>query len=609
MGLEKLRSVFAEGVGRKHAPQYAGIRSSNNDPFPESYSPNFGGVYLQDNDALRFNSIHDNIGEVDFFNDNPKINKTTDLTNPILGFTKRFTGINDSKFTPEIVDETRASMVDNFSDKITFNTHQRPVDLGLPTRTLTFEQIQNELQSSTLLETQGWEKLYNKDHTVMINNPGYNHGLNVARSNLRLENPTNRRGNEPYIVSDIGSNTASTRSIPISRSLMDADRISQFLGSPEGIEFIAKQNALGQISRIVYRDGEQMKAGSQMDSRFKGAYNPLSTLIAAGGRLLGPQPNVLSDRDPISILGTGKYSDFISFNVHDSFNMESQDEKGFFGKGLSGIIGYAERSLGLPQTIKKKSSGGDIFTNTKISTEKDGKPEETTNVDRFRTGLQKLRDLSSDKWKKTIGATDDSTIEYSKNGMPMYFQDLRDNMYVFFRAYISSLTENVSPTWNNETYIGRSEPVYTYGSTERDMSFNLKLFAHTKEELTNIYKKLTRLTSMCYPQYQNDPHFKTGGKGGTSLGSFESDENEPQITKLRMKPPLVKFRLGELYGNQNDDMLGFLKTLTYTYPDEGVWETTTGERVPKYIDVSFNFQVIHKEVPSLSTTDFYGIGA
>ena len=89
---------------------------------------------------------------------------------------------------------------------------------------------------------------------------------------------------------------------------------------------------------------------------------------------------------------------------------------------------------------------------------------------------------------KAISFTE-TDIESEKAGLPLYFKDLRDNTYVFFRGYLSGITENVSPSWAAENYIGRSEPVYIYERSERDINFSLKLFATTKDELPMIYKK------------------------------------------------------------------------------------------------------------------------
>jgi hypothetical protein len=176
-------------------------------------------------------------------------------------------------------------------------------------------------------------------------------------------------------------------------------------------------------------------------------------------------------------------------------------------------------------------------------------------------------------------------VEDSKYGMPFYFKDLRDNSYVVFRGYIEGLTENISPTWNVENYIGRSEPVYTYTGAERDVSFTLKLFAHTKDELDLIYTKLNKLTSLCYPQYQAD--------------------NQNFINKLRMKPPLTKFRLGELFGGENTEMTGFIKSVNNTWPENNAWETEKGKRVPKYITSTIGYQIIHESAPDFKSR-FYG---
>ena len=175
-------------------------------------------------------------------------------------------------------------------------------------------------------------------------------------------------------------------------------------------------------------------------------------------------------------------------------------------------------------------------------------------------------------------------------GMPFYFKDLRDKAYIFFRAYIESIVENVSPSWNSDNYIGRSEPVFTYSNTQRDISFTLKLFAHTEAELKAIYIKLNRLTSMCYPEYKPDARMRS---------------------KVRMKPPLTQLRIGELYGSPNEEMSGFIKSISYSIPESAPWETKKGMRVPKHVIASISYQVIHTESPSLKFAQqgsgFYGI--
>ena len=53
-------------------------------------------------------------------------------------------------------------------------------------------------------------------------------------------------------------------------------------------------------------------------------------------------------------------------------------------------------------------------------------------------------DKESTRWFQDF-FTDE--FESEKNGMPFYFRDLRDNHMIFFRAYITGLTETISPNW------------------------------------------------------------------------------------------------------------------------------------------------------------------
>lgn len=180
-----------------------------------------------------------------------------------------------------------------------------------------------------------------------------------------------------------------------------------------------------------------------------------------------------------------------------------------------------------------------------------------------------------------------NVIESEDNGMPVYFRDLRDGKYIIFRGYINNLTEQYSPTWNPVNYIGRSEPVWTYERAERDMNFSLKLFAGSALELNAIYGKLRVLSSFVYPEYDND----------SNLGG-----------KMRMKPPLLQFRLGELYGSNGAngfEQTCFMKNLGYTFDDVSTWEFRAGQRVPKLVMANISLQIIHKTPPN-KNTKFYG---
>ena len=182
-------------------------------------------------------------------------------------------------------------------------------------------------------------------------------------------------------------------------------------------------------------------------------------------------------------------------------------------------------------------------------------------------------------------------LETPQLGMPVYFVDMRDRKIIAFKGYLEGISDAITGTWNEEDYIGRSESVYTYEKGSRSISFTLKTFAHSILELDAIYAKLRRLTSFCYPEYHVD--------------SIDS--------RQRMKPPLVKLRVGELFGNSRHDegvigamgLLGFIESVTHTFPDESPWEHRQGMRVPKHIESQIDFKVIH-DTPAEMSTPFYG---
>ena len=448
-----------------------------------------------------------------------------------------------------------------------------------------------------------WESLYNSNHTPK-NNPSWeagalsviNYGPNVNRDNLNMNynisgeatsygektgliGAFSRRSlegrNEPYVVSDIGddSKTRGGRFNPNRRANADGDRITQFLASEEGVAFIARQNTNLLIENTVIKDGDELK---RVPQRFNTFFNPLNTIAAQHSRLIGQGvPNALFKTGEIPIIddifSTSEYPNSapeIKFSINDTFTGGSIEGSGNL---ISQLIDAAFSFIPGVGTTKTKVTAGDIMTLAPMI--KGNNLNEL--VDEIYSGLE---DSSEDFLQEDI--TNDE-----KYGMPFYFKDMRDNTYVFFRAYIEGLSENISPSYASHNYVGRSEPVYTYERAEREISMTLKLAAQTKDELVKIYEKMDRLTSMCYPQYVDE--------GETGYGN-------------RMKPPLAKLRYGELFGKQDKELMGYIKSISYSIESSATYETEVGKRVPKHVIATIGYQVIHDKAPRLGTK-FYGI--
>ena len=446
----------------------------------------------------------------------------------------------------------------------------------------------------SFLEGLSWEKLYKANHTP-LDKPEHK-GLvpisyqNVNRDKLNIRD-SNRKASifsfsrspflglgqgEPYIVSDIGSTiqNAGSREVPIIRGITDAIRLGLYTSSPAGLQFVARQNLLGLISKSEYplTDGSGNNyAIAKSPQRHAPFYNPLSTIGAAAARLTGTTPNFKIRKDTLfpNLLG-----DFES-QYPDSIGSLPNINLSFFNKQESIIdVGTNFPIAGGFKTRNPLVKSGDKMTLAQMITGVTLKSEGITTI-----GLDENGMPTGDALEIT---SDRVNVESIENGMPFYFKDLRDNTYIFFRAFIEGLTENISPNYNPTNYIGRSEPVYTYERAEREISMTLKLVAQTPDELEMIYKKMDRLTSLCYPEYIDDDYGN------------------------RMKPPLTKLRYGELFGKENKELMGYIKSISYSVDQSSTYETAVGKRVPRHVSATIGYQVIHDRAPRLGTT-FYGI--
>ena len=491
------------------------------------------------------------------------------------------------------------------------------------------------------LEGKSWETLYNADHTpkdgvgysyTNVNRDKLDIRANNAQYNLYSPSRTPLAGigsnllglltlggdftGEPYIVSNIGDVGRAINS-PLTSIVTDKIRLAKFLSSPQGIEFYTNQNLLGLQSKVQYpidirrgssvgtNDGNLTTIVGQSTQRFKPGYSPLSTINSLMGVKAFDKNDPVFGAKDVLLNSSNEYPNFTTGAVE--------------GDGASGVDFLDAESLGNVAhdinltfgdlNLKKEGfSGfnmlfGDVQELADINDQRvNGNKAGLRSIGDHMTLAPMIKgDILDTSTTQTTSVTDDESgitnsfganIDEEREGIPFYFKDLRDKSYIFFRAYIEGLSESVSPTWNPTNYIGRSEPVYTYERAEREIQFTLKLVAQSYFELYEIYKKMDKLTSLCYPQYV--------------------DEDNPDTADIRegygnrMKPPLTKFRMGEMFGKTNSELMGFIKSLSYSVEQSSTWETRVGSRVPRHVTVSIGYQVIHANVPNLETK-FYGI--
>ena len=417
------------------------------------------------------------------------------------------------------------------------------------------------IRANELKDTGGWKLLYNKDGSSK--GVGYQYP-NVDQSKLRYgATNTGFRGDEPYIRRDIGHTKYGNQTLPAEIGLEDVDRINKFMFSSNagGMMFV-KENILG------------IMAGIDGHSRWRKKFNPIGmtgqALLAAitpNGITGGPFGGMALHRNELFELFDEEHGRNVNYYEY----LKKRTFKPFQGYKFPDPA--TDASSALPKT--KEWNKANVNRTIRKRDPMTLKP------------IAVNAGVDGAKIKDKEGNVE-YDLEAEDTGMPMYFTDLRSHKVVYFRAFLEGLNLNLSPSWNTIDYPGASQPIYSYGRTERDISFTMKMFAGSQAELDQIYAKVNKLQQMVYPEYKADM--------------------DTYAFKMRQRPPFCEIRIGEFVGNAGNAQLGFIKSLNITVPEGATWETQPGKRRPKFLTAAVSFQCINKGMPH-SNTDFWnGLG-
>ena len=178
--------------------------------------------------------------------------------------------------------------------------------------------------------------------------------------------------------------------------------------------------------------------------------------------------------------------------------------------------------------------------------------------------------------EQTVESAMSPQKENQRDFIKFRFRDVVNNKYIVFRAILDGISDSISPEFGEEKYIGRPDKVYIYQGTERNVSFNFKVYPKTKQELPVLMEKLNYLVGLCYPSH-------TEGN--------------------RMVTPLMQLTIGDMF----KDATGLLGGLTVTVEDATTWEIDEGLQFPHFISAQCEFKYIGDNILD-SRGKHYGIG-
>jgi len=328
-----------------------------------------------------------------------------------------------------------------------------------------------------------------------------------------------------------------SRALPVVSSARDVQRLTQFVKSDAGKLFITKQGVLQ-------------------------AFNPYpkTRLFNPAGLLASALPLVQAPRHITSAFLNG-----VTNSVGDS-PLES---------GLSGNNGYLVPRLGTTtsaalnfavQKLKEEFGGSlpGVRKTPNISDPFNDKAASSTKgagdvvVYKF---LEKQESIASGI-TEAVGLnkkTDIITFKFS----PVGTAD-EENTFIPFRAFISSIKENVKPEFTEQKYIGRTERFITYAGAKRSVQLQFNIVALTSSELDHMWARINYLTGLAFP------------KGVTSSGF--------------MTPPLFRITIGQIYENQPC----YVEALDYDFLDDNITFDINRE-VSQVINVNMTLSLIEKQ--------------
>ena len=202
--------------------------------------------------------------------------------------------------------------------------------------------------------------------------------------------------------------------------------------------------------------------------------------------------------------------------------------------------------------------------------------------------------------------------DQSKDIIFFYFFDLINEVYIPFRATISSLSDQHSADWEDINYLGRADKLFLYKGFSRDVSFSFTVYANSAIEMLPMWNRINYLVGLTKPS-------KYTGKA-----EITNEEATGEVTGKESKfiyPPMITLRLGDLFYDQPC----VISSVGVNVPDDTNWESlrtdeyyydssptnrikisgTKSRQLPMKVDVQVQLKLMEKR-QALGSDGHYG---
>jgi hypothetical protein len=202
--------------------------------------------------------------------------------------------------------------------------------------------------------------------------------------------------------------------------------------------------------------------------------------------------------------------------------------------------------------------------------------------------------------------------------MQLSFFHVSSQKAVYFKAFIVAYNETFNSDWASDTIYGRTDPIYMFKATQRQISLNFKVPAFSEGEAYENLGRVQKLTQYLYPSYvdegdsriigqsplirmkvmnlaQIDAYGHSAGAAGFS-GGLEAAAAFHKYNASTMSGSAL-FDQYKSTNLANQGILGVISSvqIDHNLEKEGVLEKGFNTVLPKLIDISVTFNCIHEQ--------------
>jgi hypothetical protein len=169
--------------------------------------------------------------------------------------------------------------------------------------------------------------------------------------------------------------------------------------------------------------------------------------------------------------------------------------------------------------------------------------------------------------------------ESSRDFIKFNFQIItpEDTTFLYFRAFLTELSDSYQGSWDTSKYLGRAENFYTYQGFDRSINIGFNIAAATRKEMKPLYRKMAALASVTAPTYGADGKFMRGTIAKVTVGDY-------------------------IY-----ELPGIIESVDYSWNTDYNWEIAFQnqegnvdddmQELPQIMDCSVKFKPIHNFIP------------